>query len=90
MVSLFTVGSQMLQELLSSSTGMEAVVNKKSYEPREIAAEVRNKKAHAVLWHAEKERFFCFRNAQRSRYNPSGSAVRRRRNANAPTADSAC
>ena len=29
-----TAGSQMLQELLSSSTGIEAVVNKKSYEPR--------------------------------------------------------
>ena len=53
-----TVGSQMLQELLSSSTGMEAVVNKKSYEPREIAAEIRNKNAHAVLWNPEDERYF--------------------------------
>ena len=53
-----TVGSQMLQELLSSSTGMEAVVNKKSYEPREIAAEIRNKNAHAVLWNPEDERHF--------------------------------
>ena len=44
----FTVGSQMLQELLSSSTGVKAVVNKTGYGPREIAAEIRNKNAHAV------------------------------------------
>ena len=53
-----TVGSQMLQELLNSSTGMEAVVNKKSYQPRKIAALIREEDAHAVLWHPEKERYF--------------------------------
>ena len=54
----FTVGSQMLQELLNSSTGLEAVVKKKSFEPRKIAAEIRNENAHAVLWHPEKERYY--------------------------------
>ena len=53
-----TVGSQMLQNLLNSSTGMEAVVKKKCFEPREIAAEIRNKNAHAVLWHPRKKRYF--------------------------------
>ena len=52
------VGSQMLQELLKSSTGMEAVVGSVRYEPREIAAEMRNKNAHAVLWHPRKKRYF--------------------------------
>ena len=52
------VGSQMLQELLKSSTGMEAVVGSVRYEPREIAAEICNKNAHAVLWHPRKKRYF--------------------------------
>ena len=52
------VGSQMLQELLKSSTGMEAVVGKIRYEPRKIAALIREENAHAVLWHPEKERYY--------------------------------
>ena len=34
-------------------------MNKKSYEPRKVAAEIRNENAHAVLRHPEKERSFC-------------------------------
>ena len=52
------VGSQMLQELLKSSTGMKAVVGKIRYEPRKIAALIREENAHAVLWHPEKKRYF--------------------------------
>ena len=52
------VGRQMLQEVLSSPKGMEQVVNNTRYPPREIAAEIRNKGAHAVLWHPTKELYY--------------------------------
>ena len=52
------VGSQMLQELLKSSTGMKAVVGKIRYEPRKIAALIREENAHAALWHPEKKRYY--------------------------------
>ena len=52
------VGRQMLQELFSSPEGMKEVVNSTPYPPREIAAEIRNKGAHAVLWHPTKRRYY--------------------------------
>ena len=52
------IGNQILQELLSSRLGMKAVVGRVRYDPREIAAEIRNKNAHAVLWNPQKKRYF--------------------------------
>lgn len=52
------VGRQMLQELLPSSAGMKYVVNNTPYPPREIVAEIRNRNAHAVLWHPTKRRYY--------------------------------
>ena len=52
------VGSQMLHELSQSPDGMKKTVNSVRYEPREIAAEIRTKNAHAVLWNPEKKRYF--------------------------------
>ena len=52
------VGRQMLQELLRSSAGMKYIVNNTPYPPREIAAEIRNRNAHAVLWHPTKRRYY--------------------------------
>ena len=48
----------MLQELLKRPAGMEEVVNGTSYPPKEIAAGIRNKGAHAVLWHPTKELYY--------------------------------
>ena len=52
------VGLNMLRDLEKHPDGIEQVVGDKFYEPREIAAEIRNKNAHAVLWHPEIERYF--------------------------------
>ena len=52
------VGRQMLQEVLSSPKGMKQVVKNTCYSAREIAAELRNKDAHAVLWHPTKRRYY--------------------------------
>ena len=52
------VGRQMLQELLRSSAGMVDFLNNTPYPAREIAAEIRNKDAHAVLWHPTKRRYY--------------------------------
>ena len=48
----------MLQELLRSSAGMVDFLNNTPYPAREIAAEIRNKGAHAVLWHPTKGRYY--------------------------------
>ena len=52
------VGLNMLRDLDKHPHGIEKVVGDNFYEPREIAAEIRNKNAHAVLWHPEMERYF--------------------------------
>ena len=52
------VGQQMLHELGQSPTGMTKTVKSVRYDPREIAAEIRNKNAHAVLWNPQKNRYF--------------------------------
>ena len=52
------VGRQMLQEVLRSSAGMVDFLNNTRYPAREIAAEIRNKDAHAVLWHPTKRRYY--------------------------------
>ena len=52
------VGQQRLHELGQSPTGMTKTVKSVRYDPREIAAEIRNKNAHAVLWNPQKKRYF--------------------------------
>ena len=52
------VGRQILQEVLSSPKGMKQVVKNTRYPAREIAAEIWNKDAHAVLWHPTKRRYY--------------------------------
>ena len=52
------VGRQMLQELLKRPAGMEEVLGDIDYQPRDIAAEIRNRNAHAVLWHPTKELYY--------------------------------
>ena len=48
----------MLQELLKRPAGMEEVLGDIDYQPRDIAAEIRNRNAHAVLWHPTKELYY--------------------------------
>ncbi|CAJ1451414.1 unnamed protein product [Effrenium voratum] len=46
------VGQQILNALLQSGgAGIEAVINTTAYEPREIAKLIRDKNAHAIIWH---------------------------------------
>ncbi|CAE7259271.1 unnamed protein product [Symbiodinium sp. CCMP2592] len=46
------VGRQILKALLQSSgAGIRAVINTTAYEPSEIAKLIRDKKAHAIIWH---------------------------------------
>ncbi|CAE7272705.1 unnamed protein product [Symbiodinium sp. CCMP2592] len=46
------VGLEMLKALLQSGdAGIEAVINTTAYEPSEIAKLIRDKKAHAIIWH---------------------------------------
>ena len=52
------VGLNMLQDLVKHPAGLKKSVANNFYEPREIAAEIRNKNAHAVLWHPGKERYY--------------------------------
>ena len=52
------VGLNMLRDLGEHPAGIEKVVKDNFYEPREVAAEIRNKSAHAVLWNPEKKRYF--------------------------------
>ena len=52
------VGLNMLRDLEKHPDGIEQVVGDNFHEPREIAAEIRNKNALAVLWNHEDERHF--------------------------------
>ena len=52
------VGLNMLRDLAKHPNGIEQVVGGNFYQPRKIAAKIREEDAHAVLWHPEKERFF--------------------------------
>ena len=52
------VGLNMLRDLGKHPAGIEKVVGDNFYQPRKIAAKIREEDAHAVLWHPEKERFF--------------------------------
>ena len=52
------VGHQMLHELNQSPDGMEKTVKNVRYEPRKMAALIREENAHAVLWNPEKKRYF--------------------------------
>ena len=52
------VGLNMLRDLGKQPAGIEKVVKDNFYEPREVAAEIRSKNAHAVLWNPEKEQYF--------------------------------
>ena len=46
------VGQQILNALLESGgAGIKAVINTTAYEPREIAKLIRDKNAHAIIWH---------------------------------------
>ena len=80
------VGLNMLRDLEKHPDGIEQVVGDHLYEPREIAAEIRSKNAHAVLWHPEMERYLFASEMHRE----AAKTVRHSRNANKPTADSAC
>ena len=52
------VGQRMLHELSQSPAGMTKTVNSVRHDPREIAAEIRKKNAHAVLWNPQGKRYF--------------------------------